>query len=330
MEEDQPVRQVDDVLNNDDEDINPINDFDILLEQETIPATPVTAPPVVQLTDDQKAMIERNRLLAAERRLARLEAQKQKETETNSSQDSSISLSQELNTSGQLTEAQKEIIEKNRLLALEKRRALLERQSDKTPYTPLSTSQDSETSASVSGEYETKINDSDSVHLSQLDIVSQETVTSQNSDTIPEMEVLEPVISESNVCNPMSQGSEMEVVCQSAEATDVPNSQESEISIMQDSVTDCSTLMASSEYSSTITSSQNSDSPSLSQCVNTESSQTSNTNSQKSSENSEMEVATQSSEILSSLNSSSNLVTTEPGRTQQEDAEENLEMDVDD
>lgn len=322
MEEDQPVRQVDD----DDEDINPMNDFDILLEQETIPATPVTAPPV-QLTDDQKEMIERNRLLAAERRLARLEAQKQKEAERNSSQDNSISLSQELNTSDQLTEAQKEIIEKNRLLALEKRRALLERQSDKTPSTPLSTSQESETS--VSGEYETKINDSNSIHLSQLDIVSQ------NSDTIPEMEVLDPVPSESNVCTPMSHDSEMEVAYQTAEAPDieesVPDSQESQISVMQDSVTDCSTLMASSEYSSTITSSQNSDSQSLSQCVNTESSQTSNTNSQKSSETSEMEVATQSTEILnSSPSSSSNLVTTEPGRTQQEDAEENLEMDVDD
>ncbi|GLV40468.1 uncharacterized protein CBL_04269 [Carabus blaptoides fortunei] len=310
IDEDQPVRQVDDVLNNDDEDINPINEFDILLEQEQIPALPV-----VQLTDDQKEMIERNRLLAAERRLARLEAQKQKESETSNSQADSISLSQELGTCNQLTEAQKEIIEKNRLLAIEKRRALLERQSDKTHHTPLSSSQDSETSTSVSGEYGTKTDDSNSIHLSQLTIASQRTVMSQNSNTIPEMDVLVP---QSNINVPMSHDSEMGVAYQSVEQSQIP--------IMQDSIADSSSPMPSSEHSSTITNSQNSDSMFASQSTSAESSQINQSNSQNT-DICKMEIATQSSEILSSsFSSSSNLVNVSPNPTQIED----LEMDVDD
>lgn len=134
LEEDIPLQDEPEI--NDEPETEPVNEFDLLMQQQGLIPTSLSqpvrrSPERVELSEEQKEVIERNRLLAVERRNARLEAIKKKQEEQNARLESLNFLqadnnTQESATSSQimdLTKEQLEIIEKNRKLAIEKRKA---------------------------------------------------------------------------------------------------------------------------------------------------------------------------------------------------------------
>lgn len=110
------------------EDENPpqeIDQFDLLISQDRPPREP---SPELQLTDEQLEIMERNRLLAAERRRVKLEEDTKRKIDeiTNEEMLENENITEQEQILAEIEKEQLEMMEKNRLLAAERRRTRLE------------------------------------------------------------------------------------------------------------------------------------------------------------------------------------------------------------